>query len=79
MAGGGGLLDIGVHVLDLALYTVGDFKAEKVLGATYTKFGNRGLGRFRNFVNALRGEEAIATTPEQSLAVQWILDGIYQS
>lgn len=45
LAGGGCFLDIGVHMLDLALYTVGDFDAESVTGAVYTKFGNRGLGQ----------------------------------
>lgn len=44
LAGGGALLDIGVHLLDLCLYTIGNFKPIAVSGATYTKFGNRGLG-----------------------------------
>lgn len=174
VAGGGGLLDIGVHMLDLGLHTISDFDHEAVLGATYTRFGNRGLGeggwgksdvakdavfdvddfasafvrlksgrsltldatwaamqetsdrsgiqlfgseggaimenwqvrlttrsangdwnvienpdvgelpfahgcRFRNVVNHIRGEEALVTTPQQALAVQRILDGIYAS
>lgn len=44
LAGGGALLDIGVHLLDLALYSMGNFKPVAVSGATYTRFGNRGLG-----------------------------------
>jgi predicted dehydrogenase len=44
LSGGGCLLDIGVHMLDLALYTIGNFDAEAVSGATYSKFGSRGLG-----------------------------------
>jgi predicted dehydrogenase len=44
LSGGGCFLDIGVHMLDLALYTAGDFDAESVSSAVYTKFGNRGLG-----------------------------------
>ena len=43
-SGGGTLLDIGVHVLDLCLYLLGDFDIASVTGATYSKFGNRGLG-----------------------------------
>ena len=44
LAGGGCLYDIGVHVLDLCLYIIGNFQPVCVTGATYTKFGNRGLG-----------------------------------
>ncbi len=174
LSGGGGLLDIGVHMLDLGLYTISDFAPAAVLGATYTRFGNRGLGesgwgksdaapgavfdvddfasamirlksgrslaldatwaamqevpdrcgiqvfgteggailedgqvrlvtrsaagewitthspevgvlpfahgcRFRNAINHLRGEESLATTADQALAVQRILDAIYRS
>ncbi|GHB95643.1 Gfo/Idh/MocA family protein [Cerasicoccus arenae] len=44
LAGGGCLNDIGVHFLDLCLYTMNRFDPVSVYGATYTKFGNRGLG-----------------------------------
>ncbi len=44
LAGGGSLLDIGVHMMDLSLYIMDNFQPEAVTGATYTKFGNRGLG-----------------------------------
>lgn len=44
LAGGGCLLDIGVHLLDLCLHTMGNFEPVAVSGSTYTKFGNRGLG-----------------------------------
>ena len=43
-SGGGGLLDIGVHMLDDALYELGDFEVHSVSGATYAEFGPRGLG-----------------------------------
>ena len=43
-SGGGGLLDIGVHMLDDALYVLGDFKVHSVSGVTYAEFGPRGLG-----------------------------------
>lgn len=44
MAGGGALLDIGVHALDLSLHLMGNFKPATVTGAVFTNFGNRGLG-----------------------------------
>lgn len=44
LAGGGCLYDIGVHLLDLCLFVTGKFNPASVMGATYTKFGNRGKG-----------------------------------
>lgn len=43
-AGGGPLIDIGVHALDLTLYLMGNPKPVSVFGATYAKFGPRGKG-----------------------------------
>ena len=39
MAGGGPLIDLGVHVLDLTLWLMGNPKPAYVLGSTYMKFG----------------------------------------
>jgi predicted dehydrogenase len=44
LSGGGGLLDIGVHMLDNALYILGDFDVHSVSGATYREFGPAGAG-----------------------------------
>lgn len=44
VAGAGSLFDIGVHFLDLCLHLLGNFNPVSVFGASYTKFGNRGLG-----------------------------------
>ncbi len=43
-AGGGPLIDIGVHVLDLTLWLMGNPKAISVTGSTYAKFGPKGEG-----------------------------------
>lgn len=41
MSGGGPLIDIGVHMLDLALWLMGHPKPTRVLGNTYCNFGRR--------------------------------------
>ena len=171
LAGGGCMLDIGVHVLDLALYLMDNFDVAAVSGATYSKLCPRGIGegswgmsdrgkhvfdvddfatgliklrdgatvaldaswalhqadgdrhdvqlygseggatafparlfrfgrkkgeyevvepqgvkvpypntnRFANWLSAILGEEKLICTPQQALAVQQILDGIYES
>ena len=44
-SGGGPLIDIGVHMLDVTLYLMGNPKPVSVMGCTYGKFGPRGLGQ----------------------------------
>ena len=44
MSGGGPLIDLGVHVLDLALWLMGNPKAVTVTGTTYAMFGPKGEG-----------------------------------
>lgn len=169
LAGGGALYDIGVHLLDLALFLLDRFEPVSVSGHVYSTFGPRGLGeggwglsdrdqpafdvddsatawlrfadgatltldvswarhqgesdrmnvvlsgseagaacypgelyraksnqyettplpelpltyphqsRFHNFIGAILGSEALCATPAQALAVQRILDAIYES
>ena len=43
-AGGGVLLDIGVHILDAALYLMNNFLPVSVTGFTHAKFGPHGQG-----------------------------------
>lgn len=44
MAGGGPLIDLGVHVLDMAIYLLGERRAVTVSAATYAELGPRGRG-----------------------------------
>jgi predicted dehydrogenase len=44
VAGGGPLIDLGVHVLDLALYFMGEPSAMTVSASTYHELGSRGIG-----------------------------------
>ena len=43
-AGGGPLIDLGVHVLDMALYLLGEPEVTAVSGMTYAELGPRGRG-----------------------------------
>lgn len=48
--GGGPLVDIGTHALDLTLYLMGNPEPEVVLGSSYTKLANKGcLNNFRDY------------------------------
>ena len=47
LQGGGPLIDIGVHMLDIALYLMGYPEPENVLGKTHQRLGNKkGVGLF---------------------------------
>ncbi|WP_168123167.1 Gfo/Idh/MocA family oxidoreductase [Paenibacillus sp. HB172176] len=43
LSGGGPLIDLGVHMIDLAVWLMGNPKPVTVTGATYTKFANNEL------------------------------------
>ncbi|MBR5453651.1 MAG: Gfo/Idh/MocA family oxidoreductase [Clostridia bacterium] len=42
LSGGGPLIDLGVHMIDLAMWLMGNPKPVSVSGCTYNKFGNDG-------------------------------------
>lgn len=51
-SGGGPLIDIGVHVIDLCWYMMGRPKPVSVSGNTYKKLGNRANIRYLSFYKA---------------------------
>jgi predicted dehydrogenase len=46
LAGGGPLIDLGVHVLDMALWLMGNPNVVSVSAATYAKLGPQGKGNY---------------------------------
>ena len=48
LAGGGPLIDLGVHVLDMTLYAMGNPTVTSVSASTYAEIGTQGKGNFRN-------------------------------
>ena len=46
LSGGGSLIDLGVHVIDMALYLMGNPKVTTVSGSTYSKLGPQGRGHW---------------------------------
>ncbi|MFC4386652.1 Gfo/Idh/MocA family protein [Gracilibacillus marinus] len=51
-SGGGPLIDIGVHVIDLCWYLMGKPKVKSVSGNTYNKLGNRSNIEYKSFYKA---------------------------
>ncbi|WP_207956785.1 Gfo/Idh/MocA family protein [Rubrobacter tropicus] len=56
MAGGGPLIDLGVHMVDMALFLMGDPEVETVSCATYAELGPRGRGGRADF-GLMQGED----------------------
>ncbi|WP_460688804.1 Gfo/Idh/MocA family protein [Nesterenkonia suensis] len=48
LSGGGPMIDIGVHVLDYALYLLGEPKAVTVTASAFAELGTRGRGGAKN-------------------------------
>lgn len=59
LSGGGPLIDLGVHIIDLAIYMMGKPKPVSVFGATYNKLGMR---------NNIKGTTAYKSVNANALA-----------
>ena len=51
-AGGGPLIDLGVHMLDLAMYLLGEPEVRTVSASTYAELGPRGRGGHQSWVKS---------------------------
>ncbi len=74
-AGGGPLMDIGVHMLDMALYLLGEPGVRSATAATYAEFGPRGRGGSSNATMAKTGVQQGAFDVEDLSTAFLRLDG----
>ncbi len=71
MAGGGPLIDLGVHVLDLAMWLLGEPEVRLVSASTYAELGPRGRGG-RVGGQTKFGEGSVAPYEVEDLATAFI-------
>ncbi|HEV2127817.1 MAG TPA: Gfo/Idh/MocA family oxidoreductase [Thermomicrobiales bacterium] len=74
-AGGGPLIDLGVHVLDMALYMLGNPKIVSVSAATYDKIGSQGKGNWPGTPGARTGGSNAYEVEDFSTALLRFKDG----
>ena len=69
-SGGGPLIDIGVHVLDLSRFLAGKPKPISVYGVTFNKLGNRDHIKLRgNYVSATAKEDDVFDVEDMASAM----------
>jgi predicted dehydrogenase len=71
-SGGGPMMDIGVHMLDMALHLMGDPAVRTVSASTYAEFGPRGRGGAHGPASAKTGGNGEATFEVEDLATAFI-------
>lgn len=72
LAGGGPLIDIGVHILDLAVYLMGCPEPQLVVGVTYNKFKNQAVDGGWPPVWSRVGDKPTGTFDVEDLAAAFI-------
>lgn len=68
-SGGGPLIDIGVHVIDLCWYLMGKPKVKSVSGNTYNKLGNRSHIENYDFYKAADYDASLNTVEDMANAL----------
>ncbi|NMO95424.1 Gfo/Idh/MocA family protein [Paenibacillus lemnae] len=68
-SGGGPLIDIGVHVIDLCWYLMGKPKVKSVSGNTYNKLGNRSNIENLDFYKAADYDASLNTVEDMANAL----------
>jgi predicted dehydrogenase len=75
-AGGGPLMDLGVHMLDIALYLLDEPQVRAVTAATYAEFGPRGKGSSASpFMHKTGMEPGVFDVEDLSTAFLRLKDG----
>lgn len=70
LSGGGPLIDLGVHFIDLAMWLMGDPKPVSVVGATYCKFADTSLSDSEHSIFGEKNDDGIFNV--EDLAVGFI-------
>ena len=69
-SGGGPLIDLGVHVIDLVRYLLGNPQPVSVYGATFQKLGNRpGIKTSAAYLSAEKSDEDICDVEDMATAL----------
>jgi len=71
-AGGGPMMDIGVHMLDMALYLMGEPDVAAVSASTYAEFGPRGRGGSNWGITSKTGGDGTQTYEVEDLATAFV-------